>query len=189
MRQTILIALAGALALGGGAFLAMKGTDAPLPAAQFAPSAFAKDSEKSAIFSAFWQQKLEDPAGTARSIASIKGQKFTVVNLWATWCTPCREEMPEFIAFRNEIGLKSGVEFVGVAIDRKEPVAKFMKEIGVTYPVLLAEISALELTKSFGNERQALPFSFVVDASGNVVKTKLGKLTRDELLAIARNAQ
>jgi peroxiredoxin len=93
--------------------------------------------------------------------------------------------MPEFVAFRKEFGQARGIEFVGIAIDRVEPVVKFISEQSIDYPILISDIGAIELTKSFGNERMALPFSYVLDHNGKIVKTKLGKLSRDELLAIS----
>jgi thiol-disulfide isomerase/thioredoxin len=141
---------------------------------------------ENAAFKRFLAQPLATlEAGKTQNITGVSGKKLTVVNLWATWCAPCREEMPEFVAFRNEFGQARGLEFVGVAIDREEPVRRFIAEQKIDYPILFSDISAIELTKAFGNERMALPFSFVVDASGTIVKTKLGKLTRDELLAIS----
>jgi thiol-disulfide isomerase/thioredoxin len=119
--------------------------------------------------------------GAASSIRALKGSGITVVNLWATWCTPCREEMPEFVALKKE----TDIQFVGLAIDRAEPVRRFIDEIGVNYPVLLGDIGMIELTKAHGNEKQALPFSYVLDKNGRIVHTKLGKLSRDEILAIS----
>ena len=137
-----------------------------------------------AVESAF-DAKREQVNGEPASIRSLRGAKLTVVNLWATWCTPCREEMPEFIALQNELGASGGVQFIGIAIDRIDPVRRFMAEIGVNYPILFGDISMLELTKHHGNDKQALPFSYVLDKEGRIVQSKLGKLTRSEILAIS----
>jgi peroxiredoxin len=80
---------------------------------------------------------------------------------------------------------ETGIQFVGLAIDRAEPVRRFIDEIGVNYPVLLGDIGMIELTKAHGNDKQALPFSYVLDKNGRIVHTKLGKLSRDEILAIS----
>jgi thiol-disulfide isomerase/thioredoxin len=139
------------------------------------------DLSEDARLSASFDAPRERIDGSASSINALKGPGITVVNLWATWCTPCREEMPEFIALKKE----TNIQFVGLAIDRAEPVRRFMREIGVNYPVLIGDIGLIELTKAYGNEKQALPFSYVLDKTGRIVHTKLGKLTRDEILAIS----
>jgi thiol-disulfide isomerase/thioredoxin len=144
------------------------------------------NSRELADVSRFFEKELESPSASGtQKILDLRGEKYTVVNLWATWCTPCREEMPEFVAFRREFRASRGIEFVGVAIDRAEPVRKFLAEQSVDYPILLGDISAIELTKPLGNSKMALPFSYILNAQGGVIKTKLGKLTRDELLAIS----
>jgi thiol-disulfide isomerase/thioredoxin len=140
----------------------------------------AKLTDDGAIYAAF-DISRERVNGPNSSIRALKGSGITVVNLWATWCTPCREEMPEFIALKKE----TDIQFVGLAIDRAEPVRRFMDEIGVNYPVLLGDISMIALTKAYGNDKQALPFSYVLDKNGRIVHTKLGKLSRDEILAIS----
>lgn len=139
-----------------------------------------KLTEDAAIYAAF-DVSRERINGAASSIRALKGSGITVVNLWATWCTPCREEMPEFVVLKKE----TDIQFVGLAIDRAEPVRRFIEEIGVNYPVLLGDIGMIELTKVHGNDKQALPFSYVLDRNGRIVHTKLGKLSRDEILAIS----
>jgi thiol-disulfide isomerase/thioredoxin len=139
------------------------------------------DLSEDARLSASFDAPRERIDGPASSVNALKGPGITVVNLWATWCTPCREEMPEFVTLKKE----TNIQFVGLAIDRAEPVRRFMGEIGVNYPVLIGDIGLIELTKAYGNEKQALPFSYVLDKTGRIVHTKLGKLTRDEILAIS----
>jgi thiol-disulfide isomerase/thioredoxin len=137
-------------------------------------------AEDAAITAAF-DAPREQMNGPPSSIRALKGPGITVVNLWATWCSPCREEMPEFVAMKKE----TDIQFIGLAIDRVEPVRRFIEEIGVNYPVLIGDIGMIELTKAHGNDKQALPFSYVLDKSGRIVHTKLGKLTRAEILAIS----
>jgi thiol-disulfide isomerase/thioredoxin len=185
LGKTVPLVLAGiaALVLGGWASLQFRtGADAG-----------AKESAKTPTLAdvrAFFAKPHPtlQPERTA-SIDSLRGRKLTIVNLWATWCTPCREEMPEFVAFRKEFGAVRGIEFVGVAIDRTEPVQRFIKEQSIDYPIVFAELSAVELTKLHGNSKMALPFSYVLDEHGKILQTKLGKLTREELLAISSKTQ
>ncbi len=184
MRIALIVA-AGVLALGLGVWLSIKTTFTAAPKTVTNSPHLGGDKHNKALFDAFYKQPLTQlGAENTLSIAALAGKKYTVVNLWATWCTPCREEMPEFEAFSKTHGTERGVTFVGVAIDRADPVARFVAEAKIGYPIVFADLSAVELTKNYGNEKMALPFSYIVDAKGQIIKTKLGKLTTDELLAI-----
>ena len=114
-----------------------------------------------------------------QAIGQWKG-KVLVVNFWATWCAPCREEMPEFVKAQRELGEK-GLQFVGIAIDQPDKVQEFAAEIGLNYPTLIGGYGAIELSKTLGNRLGALPFTIIVDRSGRVAHTQLGPL-RDETL-------
>ena len=103
-----------------------------------------------------------------------------MVNFWATWCAPCREEMPEFIKAQTEYGPK-GLQFVGIAVDQPDKVEQFAKEIGLNYPTLVGGFGAMELSKTLGNNLMALPFTVVVDRKGAIVHTQLGELKPDKL--------
>ena len=107
---------------------------------------------------------LPDADGTAQPLAQWRG-KLLVVNFWATWCAPCREEMPMFVkAQREHAG--AGLQFVGIAVDDAAKARQFATEIGVNYPTLIGGYGAMELSKSLGNTLMALPFTVVVDRDG-----------------------
>jgi thiol-disulfide isomerase/thioredoxin len=106
-----------------------------------------------------------------------------VLNFWATWCVPCREEMPEFVKAQREWGDR-GLQFVGIAIDEVEKVKVFGAELGLNYPVLIGGFGAIELSKTMGNRLGALPFTIIVDRSGRVVLTQLGRLKDAQLKSI-----
>ena len=78
---------------------------------------------------------LPDLQGKSQSVSQWKG-KVLVVNFWATWCEPCRREMPEFIELQDELR-DQGLLFIGIALDQKNKVQQYSKEIGVNYPILL----------------------------------------------------
>ncbi|HEX6136837.1 MAG TPA: TlpA disulfide reductase family protein [Casimicrobiaceae bacterium] len=127
---------------------------------------------------------LPDAEGHEQAMAQWRG-KILVVNFWATWCAPCREEMPEFVAAQARDGAK-GVQFVGVAVDDPGKAQAFAKEIGLNYPTLIGGYGAIELSKTLGNELSALPFTIVLDREGRVAHTQLGPLRAarlDTLLA------
>lgn len=125
---------------------------------------------------------LPDLAGAEQSLAQWKG-KVLVVNFWATWCTPCRDEMPEFVQAQRELGGR-GLQFVGIAIDQADKVQQFAQELGLNYPALIGGYGAIELSRTFGNRLGALPFTIVVDRSGRIAHTQLGPLRDASLRAI-----
>ena len=134
--------------------------------------------------SAILAMVLPDAEGREQALAQWRG-KVLIVNFWATWCAPCREEMPHFVAVQARDGAK-GLQFVGIAVDDVAKVQAFAKEIGLNYPALIGGYGAIELSKTLGNELSALPFTVVLDRRGRVVHTQLGPLKAarlDELLA------
>ena len=127
---------------------------------------------------------LPDAAGKPEMVGQWKG-KVLIVNFWATWCEPCKEEMPRFIKLQDEYGAK-GLQFVGVAIDQPDKVRAFAKDIGLNYPTLVGGYGAIELSRTLGNTVGALPFTVIVDRAGAVVHTQLGPLKDPQLLSTLR---
>jgi thiol-disulfide isomerase/thioredoxin len=122
---------------------------------------------------------LPDVDGRTQPLAQWRG-KVLIVNFWATWCAPCREEMPEFVAVQARDGAK-GVQFVGIAVDDVDKVRAFAREIGLNYPALIGGYGAIELSKTLGNNLSALPFTVVLDRAGRVAHTQLGPLKQARL--------
>ncbi|MEP6942439.1 MAG: TlpA disulfide reductase family protein [Betaproteobacteria bacterium] len=125
---------------------------------------------------------LPDTSGKQQPLNQFRG-KVVVVNFWATWCAPCREEMPEFVRAQAEFGDR-GLQFVGIAVDEADKVDRFSKELGLNYPTLIGGYGAVELSKTLGNNLAALPFSIILDRKGAVVHTQLGPLKPDQLRSI-----
>ena len=125
---------------------------------------------------------LPDTAGREQSIGQWKG-KVLVVNFWATWCVPCREEMPEFVKLQKEQGDR-GLQFVGIAIDDVAKVKEFAAELQLNYPALIGGYGAIELSKSLGNRLGALPYTLIVDRTGRISHAQLGPIKPAELRAI-----
>lgn len=105
-----------------------------------------------------------------------------VINFWAPWCAPCRREIPVLQALREEFGSER-VEVLGVALDEAEAVRKYVGDMGIDYPVLLASMSDFGLMRAYGNDRDALPFTIIVDAAGRVHARKLGEYHESDLRA------
>jgi thiol-disulfide isomerase/thioredoxin len=117
--------------------------------------------------------------GQQQAMAQWRG-KVLVVNFWATWCAPCREEMPEFVRIQSRDAGK-GVQFVGIAVDDAAKVRDFAHEIGLNYPALIGGFGAIELSRTLGNQLSALPFTVVLGRDGRVALTHLGPLKPAEL--------
>ena len=123
--------------------------------------------------------RFTDLNGRARQLGEWRG-KVLVLNFWATWCAPCREEIPMFIAARGEYA-SYGVEFVGIGIDQADKIAEFAKQMKIDYPLLVADASAMDMMRQLGNRAAGLPFTVIVDRAGLPVARKLGAVQRVEL--------
>ena len=114
----------------------------------------------------------KDSTGKTIDLDSYRG-KVTLINFWATWCGPCKMELPDLIAISKEMADK-GVKIIGVSTDRGanvlEDVSSFVAEKGIPYQIV---ISNEELDEAFGNIR-LIPTTFVVDTDGKIVQTIVG---------------
>jgi peroxiredoxin len=122
---------------------------------------------------------LPELGGTPRNIAEWDGQ-VVLVNFWATWCPPCRKEMPAFVELKEQYGAQ-GFEIVGVAIDDPQQAQDFADTMGVNYPMLFGEIDAMEIAKVYGDRFVTLPYSVLIDREGTIRFIKPGELHKDEL--------
>ena len=127
---------------------------------------------------------FRDLSGAKRNLREWRG-RVVVCNFWATWCGPCREEIPMLIAVREVFAAK-GAEIVGIGIDQTAKVEEFAKTYGITYPVLIAEARAIELMRRLGNRLGGLPYTVVLDRLGAVAHRRLGALTQAELEEVLR---
>lgn len=122
---------------------------------------------------------LPDLSGQAQSLSQWKG-KVLVVNFWATWCAPCREEMPEFSRINAKYA-SNGVQFVGISLDSADKVAAFRKETEISYPLLIGNLETLDLSSDLGNRAKALPFTVILRQDGSLQQVKLGKYVTSDL--------
>jgi thiol-disulfide isomerase/thioredoxin len=133
----------------------------------------------SEALAALWATEFDTPAGETLSMKALQGRPL-VINFWATWCTPCIEEMPLIDAFFRENESK-GWQVVGLAIDQPSRVRQFLTQFPVNYKIGLAGLNGTELSKMLGNDTGGLPFTVVLDANGQLLQRKLGKLTPDDI--------
>jgi len=120
---------------------------------------------------------LADRNGKPTKLASFGGRPL-MVNFWATWCAPCRREIP----LLNKIRMQrkgQNAEIVGVAVDFREDVLKFVAKTPLSYPLLIGEEDGLAAAEAFGMG-MAFPFSVFVDSQNRILTVKVGELHEDE---------
>ena len=125
---------------------------------------------------------LPDMTGERRSIEEWDDQ-IVVLNFWATWCAPCREEIPLFTDLQAEYA-DAGVRFLGVAIDDREPIRGFTEQVEMGYPTLYGMEDALDVAAAYGNDRGTLPYTVIIDTDGRIHERFSGQLHEPELRPI-----
>lgn len=125
---------------------------------------------------------LADANGQPMPFSAWRG-KLQVVNFWATWCPPCREEMPAFSRLAEKYRDR-GVQFVGISIDNADNVRRYLQEEKIAYPLLIGGSDAIQLSADLGNAAQAMPFTVIFSPDGKIVERKLGTYKEEELDAI-----
>lgn len=115
--------------------------------------------------------------GPPRSLSSFDHPSL-VVNFWATWCAPCRREIPLLRQMRRERA-EQGVEVVGIAVDFRDDVVKYAREIGLDYPLLIGEQDGMDAANAFGMDL-LLPFTVFADRQRRIVAVKVGELHAEE---------
>jgi len=171
--QVALFVAVAVLGIAIGAALHLATRERPLasiPAASAAPALMAA--------------KLPDLEARPQALEQWRG-KVIVVNFWATWCAPCRQEIPELIKFQAEYGPR-GVQIVGIAIDQPDKVRPYAAQMKMNYPVLIGDADGVELAQRAGNPLGGLPFTVILDRKGNAVHSHLGSLTADKLQAVVK---
>jgi thiol-disulfide isomerase/thioredoxin len=131
------------------------------------------------VMQAFWAAEFDLPTGELLPMTAFQGNPL-VINFWATWCTPCIEEMPLIDAFFQEKKEK-GWQVLGLAIDQPSRVRQFLSQFPVGYKIGLAGLNGTELAKRLGNDVGGLPFTVVLDSQGRLIQRKVGKLTPDDI--------
>ncbi len=124
-------------------------------------------------------EPFKDLKGRPATVANWH-QRVTLVNFWATWCAPCRDEIPLFMTMLERYRDR-GFRVVGVAIDEVAAVDRFRDELLINYPLLILEHNVNAVMQRYGDRMAILPYSVLVDAEGNIVAKKLGAYENTEL--------
>lgn len=127
--------------------------------------------------------ELSDMEGEVRDFAEWNG-KHRILNFWATWCAPCRREIPLLKAFQDERAA-DGFQVIGIAVDFLEPVVDYAKEANFNYPILVGEQDAMAVAESSGVAFIGLPFTMLVAADGELIGTHMGEIHKEQLDEIA----
>lgn len=172
---TLIVFTLALIALGGGIYTGS--------GRSMAPSAGTAKVEKAAIDRLLASHWLGAEGNTV-SFATWRG-KTVVVNFWASWCPPCRAEMPGFSRLQDKFAA-NGVQFVGIALDTVENVREFSAQSPVSYPLLMGDAEGSSFARELGNPRLALPYTLIVNASGEVRFARLGAVTEVELDTLLR---
>lgn len=171
LKQAVLFIGAALIAISAGLFFRTQLMDDT-------QSAITKEVSKpgaDAIFAA----TLPDIHDEEQALSQWEGNVL-VVNFWATWCEPCREEIPEFIETYNKFR-DQGLVFLGIALDQKEKVISYSHEFEINYPVLIGDLSAWAISEAAGNKQSVLPYTVVINHEGEIVKSYLGRVHQDKL--------
>ena len=176
-----LIILAAGLA-GYFAYRTRVSRDALVPAAPAAakpqaPAAEPAGPARKAVPDTLPDITLADRDGKPTKLASFGGRPL-MVNFWATWCAPCRREIP----LLNKISVErkaQNAQIVGIAVDFREDVLKYVKEMPLKYPLLIGEEDGLAAAEAFGMG-MAFPFSVFIDSQNRILTVKIGELHEDE---------
>lgn len=170
-KQILLYLCIAVIALGAGSFFRS------LLSEVYQTELTSEESQQGA--KAILEASLPDLKGDDQAVSQWLG-KVMVVNFWATWCTPCREEIPEFVEAQSKYG-DQGLIFVGIAIDQPDKVKMFSQEFGINYPVLIGSFNTWSLLEAAGNRMSALPYTVVLNRSGEIVDTYLGRVNLKKL--------
>jgi thiol-disulfide isomerase/thioredoxin len=106
-----------------------------------------------------------------------------VLNFWATWCPPCLKEIPDFIDLQKQYADK-GLQFIGIALEDKEPVAEYAAKTKINYPILSGGDNGIALAHQLGNSMDAVPYTLIVNRQGQIIYRHPGELSKEQLLKV-----
>ena len=123
---------------------------------------------------------LPDLHGQVQALPGIYAGRPLLINVWASWCGPCIDEMPELQRFANSQGA-TGTQVIGLALDTPEAIQDFLTRVPVDYPILVDTPGPADASVWLGNRKGVLPYSVLVAADGKIVKQKIGPFAHGEI--------
>ena len=173
MMRNRRLAIAAAIALAAGVaafFLTRSLLEPTIPPPQVAQPAVIPEFRPDVT--------LADRDGEPRALSEWDGKPL-IINFWATWCAPCRREIPMLNALAAVAGYGE-FEVIGIAIDFREDVLKYLEKMPIAYTVLIGEQDGMDAARAFGMESIGLPFTAFTDRQGRIATIHVGELHRDQ---------
>jgi thiol-disulfide isomerase/thioredoxin len=169
MKSWPIVAIAASAMAAGAAFYLSR-QQPPPPIAAAVPEAPAAQ-----LVTTLPSFRLADRDGQLKSLQDWPDQAL-IVNFWATWCAPCRREIPLLQQLQRDHG-PEGFQVIGVAVDFRDKVLAYADEMQIEYPLLIGEQEALDAAAAFGVEAVGFPFTVFSDRQGRIVTAHMGELT------------
>jgi thiol-disulfide isomerase/thioredoxin len=166
------ISLVAIAALLAGFYLSARYYAEPLPASLLSPGGNLIGEQRPDFH-------LGSSTGEFVTAEDFSG-KTLLINFWATWCVPCRREMPMLVDLQSEYG-PEGLQVVGIALDDVQSVRDFVKKYGISYPILVGEADVMATSAAYGNVEGVLPYSVLVDKDGIIRWQYTGEIQPDDV--------
>jgi thiol-disulfide isomerase/thioredoxin len=125
---------------------------------------------------------LPDLDGIDHQISEWDG-KARLINFWATWCAPCRREIP-LLKQTQTAHAKHDLQVIGIAVDFVDPVKAYAEEAEFNYPVLIGQEDAMAAAEATGIDFIGMPFTMIVAPDGQLIKTHIGEIHEDQMALI-----
>ena len=177
MMRRMVIVLVAAVALLTGLFLSARYHAEPPVIAQQSPRSDLVGEQRPDF-------RLGSNSGEFVSPSDYDG-KILLINFWATWCAPCRHEMPMLVDLQNEFEAE-GLQVLGVAVDDVESARGFAANYGISYPILLGAADVMQTSSDYGNVEGVLPYSVLVDSSGVIRWQHAGEIQREQFVVLLK---
>lgn len=167
--------MVGALTLIVGAIMLAVGSYRAL----IQPAQRPLTTDRDEVVTDFFAISLADADGRRHAFSAWRGN-IVVVNFWATWCPPCRDEMPVFSRLQDRYAAQ-GVQFLGIALDAADAVRAYSQQHRIAYPLLIGGSTGVDLVQRFGNRTLGVPYTVLIDREGEVHAVHAGPLAEHEL--------
>ena len=178
-RSFLVFAAALVLLMAGALFYAAR-----IPVEHAQPASANETMQATANAPVYPSFTLPDLEGNERHFSEWKG-KHRLLNFWATWCAPCRREIPLLKTFQDEQG-ENGFVVIGIAVDFPDQVTAYAEQAEFNYPILVGQEDAMAVAETSGVEFIGMPFTMIVAADGELISTHIGEIIDSHLEHIVR---